>query len=284
MSLEKELEKELREDSKLEKVASLIESGVNVNHKLEATTFLNLAVIQNRLELVQILVEAGADVNSPKSPLAVAAHHGFQEIFEFLAPLTNPRERRRSTIDLPEGIRHRAKVEEWLNDFTQVGTKRHLQDTLASISAEKDVNAINSNGCTVLWTAAHNGYVESLQVLIEAGADVNIRNRTDGWSPLLIAAATHEAWTFGTQKFWGVNKSRQLEVVQLLLSAGADVNLSSNNNQTPLMEASACGAIDMVDILLKANADVNLRDNNGRSAIDLAQKFGHDGVVQRIQN
>lgn len=135
MSLEKELEKELREDSKLEKVASLIESGVNVNHKLEATTFLNLAVIQNRLELVQILVEAGADVNSPKSPLAVAAHHGFQEIFEFLAPLTNPRERRRSTIDLPEGIRHRAKVEEWLNDFTQVGTKRHLQDTLASISA-----------------------------------------------------------------------------------------------------------------------------------------------------
>lgn len=284
MSFEQELEKELREDSKLEKVTSLIESGVNVNHKLEATTFLNLAVIQNRLDLVQILVEAGADVNSPKSPLAVAAHHGFQEIFEFLAPLTNPRERRLSTIDLPEGIRHRAKVEEWLDDFTQVKAKRYLQITLDSINAGADVNAINSNGCTMLWTAAHNGYVESIQAFIEAGADVNIRNRTDGWSPLLIAAASHEAWSFGTEKFWGVNKSRQIEVVQLLLAAGSSVDLPANNNRTPLMEASACGAVDMVDILLKANADVNLRDNNGRSAIDLAQKFGHSDIVQRLQN
>ena len=102
-------------------------------------------------------------------------------------------------------------------------------------------------------------------MLIQSGA--NIRNTTDGWSPLMIAAATHGAWSIGTQKFWGENKSNQIEAVTLLLAAGADVNMPADNGQTPLMESTADEAIDMVELLLRAGANVYARDQWGRNVL-----------------
>lgn len=304
MSLENELERELQSSGRLEQVETLIRAGVNVNHILEAGfTFLNFAVIHNRLDIVKVLVEAGAEVNpvrlpssdeysefdehlfqceeenSTSCPLGIAAGHGFQEIFDFLAPLTTPKERRLATIDLPNGIRQRARIEEWRDDFTQVSTKKHLQAVQDLIAAGSDINEIAQNGCTILWTAAHNGYIESVRTLINTDAQVNIKNRTDGWSPLMIAAATHEAWSFGTQQFWGENRSKQIEVVSLLLEAGANINAAAYDGRTPLMEAVAFETIDMVELLLGAGSDVNAREQSGRNVLHAYCAFKAEQVA-----
>ncbi|MUG98763.1 hypothetical protein F7734_43315 [Scytonema sp. UIC 10036] len=75
----------------------LIEAGAVVNIPLkdpEYWTPLMCAVSSGNFDAVKLLVEAGADVNEIRDggnfPLAVAANCDYQEIFAYLAPLTNP--------------------------------------------------------------------------------------------------------------------------------------------------------------------------------------------------
>jgi peptidoglycan/LPS O-acetylase OafA/YrhL len=78
-----------------------------------------------------------------------------------------------------------------------------------------------SFGVTALSWAALEGRAEIVELLIEAGADVNAKNR-DGATPLHAAA------------FMG-----QLEVAQLLLENGADISAKTYNGDTPLDSAQA---------------------------------------------
>jgi ankyrin repeat protein len=51
-----------------------------------------------------------------------------------------------------------------------------------------DANAVNDAGETPLHCAASNGHLLSLQLLLEAGADTEVRNYNTGSTPLLLAA------------------------------------------------------------------------------------------------
>ena len=53
----------------------------------------------------------------------------------------------------------------------------HVQTLSILIKAGADVNAADGRGVTPLWLAAQNGHVETVTILIEAGADVNVRPR-----------------------------------------------------------------------------------------------------------
>jgi tankyrase len=60
------------------------------------------------------------------------------------------------------------------------------------------------------------------------------------------------------------------DVVQLLLSHGADANTRDNWNFTPLHEAAIKGKIDVCIVLLQHGADVNVRNTDGRTPLELA--------------
>ncbi|TDX51126.1 ankyrin repeat protein [Orenia marismortui] len=71
-----------------------------------------------------------------------------------------------------------------------------------------------------------------------------------------------------------------LEVIKLLLKAGADVNSVDENGVTILMHASAVGNLDVVKMLIKNGANVNARAKNGLTALEGAQKM-LEGVRDR---
>jgi ankyrin repeat protein len=71
---------------------------------------------------------------------------------------------------------------------------------------------------------------------------VNVRNNYD-LTPL------HEAVGSGN-----------LDIAQLLLSHGADINTLDNYGTTLLHEGSTSGNLDVVEFLLKSGADVNVRN------------------------
>ena len=80
----------------LEMVKLLVEAGAIVNIPLkypEYWTPLMCGVSRNNFDVVKFLVEAGAAVNEIRDggnfALAIAAHPNSQEIFNYLAPLTN---------------------------------------------------------------------------------------------------------------------------------------------------------------------------------------------------
>ncbi len=126
---------------------------------------------------------------------------------------------------------------------------------------------------SALHEAAGNGHIEIVKLLLEKGADVNIRENC-GATPLHRAAhgghtkvmkilLQNGADTFqrgtgcGTPLEWAARKG-QLKAIEILLDHGADVNY-----ETPLHAAVETGHVEIVDYLVARGADVNKRGAGG---------------------
>lgn len=53
------------------------------------------------------------------------------------------------------------------------------------------------------------------------------------------------------------------DLVEVLLQAGAHVNVVDRDNRTPLMLAARVGQVSLVSLLLKYGAHLDACDNNG---------------------
>ncbi|UCC83139.1 MAG: SDR family NAD(P)-dependent oxidoreductase [Gemmatimonadota bacterium] len=103
-----------------------------------------------------------------------------------------------------------------------------------------------------LHEAIVRGDLEAVRELIEAGADLNVREPSGGSSPLITAA------TFG-----------QTEAAKALIEAGADLGQQNNDGSTALITAAFFARADIVEALLAAGADKSIRNNAGSTALDV---------------
>jgi ankyrin repeat protein len=116
--------------------------------------------------------------------------------------------------------------------------------------------ALDGRGNSPLMYAAAVGSVESMRLLLDAGADPNVANGF-GATPLM--------WCAGDAK-----------KVALLIAKKANVNARSNLGRTPLMIAAAYdGAIEAARLLIEKGADVNARDKGGFSVLEQAAAVNH---------
>ena len=116
---------------------------------------------------------------------------------------------------------------------------------------------------SALTSAPHNGHLDCMQILFEAGADVN-QNDYLFHSPLSLAA----------------ERDRK-EAIEFLIEKGADVNVV-NDMYTGLARAAMYGQYDCVDVLLKAGADVNMFVNMGYTALMYAAQSGSHSCVELL--
>jgi ankyrin repeat protein len=105
----------------------------------------------------------------------------------------------------------------------------------------------------------NNFEIELLQKLIDKGADVNTMCNIEKRTCLIWAVINH-------------NKN----IVQLLIEAGADINIQDRYGDTALILASMYGSKEIVKLLLKANANVNIQNDNGNTALMYA--LGYDNI------
>jgi hypothetical protein len=63
----------------------------------------------------------------------------------------------------------------------------------------------------------------------------------------------------------------RIEIVKLLIKAGSDVNAKEKWEYTALMYASENGYTDIVKLLIEAGADVNAKDKRGVTALAIAK-------------
>jgi ankyrin repeat protein len=77
-------------------------------------------------------------------------------------------------------------------------------------------------------------------------------------------------------------EKRKLELVKLLLSTGAKVNIRKKGGETPLMLAIEAGNPDLVRLLLKARAKVNIKKIGGDTPLMLAIKGGNPDIVKLL--
>lgn len=108
-------------------------------------------------------------------------------------------------------------------------------------------NLCIKNGTSPLIVACLYGYDDIVELLLDKGAKINLRDSV-GYSPLYAACQNGHDST-----------------IRILLSKGADVNLSSNNGASPIYRACENCHKSTVQLLLKYGADINKRHNAGCS-------------------
>jgi ankyrin repeat protein len=74
-----------------------------------------------------------------------------------------------------------------------------------------------------------------------------------------------------------------MPIVQLLLQRGADPNVASDENMTPLHSAAYHGYAGIVHLLIDAGADVNATETRyGFTPLGYAARHGHIGVIRLL--
>jgi ankyrin repeat protein len=64
--------------------------------------------------------------------------------------------------------------------------------------------------------------------------------------------------------------------------ANVKAHIFGNNGYTPLMIAAKNGHIDIVDLMINTGVDVNTQASDGKTALFLAAQNGHSNVVRRL--
>jgi ankyrin repeat protein len=110
-------------------------------------------------------------------------------------------------------------------------------------------DAQDSSGNDALMVACRNGIFEAASVLLEAKADPN-RSNDEGSTALVLAA-----------------QSGHIRCLHRLLEAQADINLGDNNSFTPLMWATQNHHTSAVKCLLEHGANVDQATSGGWNAL-----------------
>jgi ankyrin repeat protein len=132
----------------------------------------------------------------------------------------------------------------------------------ALVRQRVNVNTTDVEGMTALHWAAHWNDLETVKVLLKAGATPKAANRY-GVTPL------HEASTVGN-----------LAIIEALLVAGADPNAPLGEGETPLMTAARTGNTPAVKMLIAHGAQVNARESwRGQTALMWAAVENHADVA-----
>ncbi|XP_046389103.1 serine/threonine-protein phosphatase 6 regulatory ankyrin repeat subunit B-like [Ischnura elegans] len=160
--------------------------------------------------------------------------------------------------------------------------------------------SVSSPAIPVMHLAAEHGDLEVIQMLLERGAHVNIRDRS-GCTPLHRAALRKEVGIMALLLEHGAiinsrNNNGEMPVhialearcfpnAEYLLEHGADVNCEHERgfqkDYLPLHLAAEGGCLKIVDLLLDLGASVNAI-GRGKTPLCIAAKKGHASIVDSL--
>ena len=233
------------------RVVLLLSRGVPIDSRLHGATALHAAVRLGREDLVQLLVEAMADVDvlaetkKGLSPLHLAAATASTAMARLLLKLgANPGIVSRDGRTPDQLARSRSRLRELL-------ASAHRQAIAASEAA---IGLGSSLALRQLVDAARRGDIVGAQALLRAGVSPDA---SDHASTALCSAIA----------------GRHLDLVLLLLRSAADTNLAAAGNVTPLHVAARRGPTATVALLVTAAADPTLINGEGALACECTTRF-----------
>jgi ankyrin repeat protein len=127
--------------------------------------------------------------------------------------------------------------------------------------------------------------VPAMKLLLEHGADPTLAPTRSGISPLMAAAGlgTAEQDTTGRAK----TEAQAIEAIELLLDRGIDVNARTPDGRTALHGAALQGYDEVIEYLVSKGANLDLADEDGFTPLDVALGkaggfgfSGQEGVVR----
>lgn len=147
------------------------------------------------------------------------------------------------------------------------------------IESGADINLKDDEGNTALMYAAFNGYRDIAESLINAGADMNAKILLNNRRVKFLG---EQDPLYGNTALLLALKNEKDDVAKLLIRSGADVNLKDNSGGNALMNAVPYGHKDMVELLVKSGADVNAKSSSGWTALMNAVGNGYRDIAELL--
>ncbi|KAI4145852.1 MAG: hypothetical protein LQ341_002241 [Variospora aurantia] len=287
-----------------------IEEGANVNAKgADGKAPLHLAAMQGNPDIVQLLIDHGADINIPTSlrgdnmerkfngqrtPLHWACDRGHESCIRLL-------------------VKHGADVN--ANSYTN---RTPLQEALmrGHVSISK---FLLENGASVKshddegWTPLHQAAISSkavevIHLLLDKGADIEAKTFTTNiWNltrrneatPLFLAAGEQESTVKALMDRGADLRCRNMNgempihvacwrgyasTVKRMLDAGIDIEERDHlYEETPLLKAASTGQTLVLKLLLDRGANMDALTQYGRNALVHAQLHRKEGNEEAVR-
>ena len=249
-------------------VKALLDKGARVDAREEVLgeQALMWAAAENHADVVTLLLSRGADVNARSNALTFP-----KDSFGLEGVLTS----------LPKG--------EWT--ALMYAARDGAPDAARALAkGGADLNVVDPEGTTALVRAIINSHYDTAAVILEEGANPNI---TDGSGMAALYAAVDMSSLgeiYGMPPRRVTDKRSALDLIEMLLAKGADVNAKLKRatlmrNHTPgegtlgdgataLMRAAKNGDYRAMEILLRHGADVSVKQRQGATALLFACGFG----------
>jgi uncharacterized protein len=160
-----------------------------------------------------------------------------------------------------------------------------------------DVNAAQGDGMTALHWSALNGDLETMNLLLYAGATTEPLTRVGRYTPLHLASSRGHAASVRRLLDAGARVDRLTEsgvqplhlaaqaghpgAVEALLARGADVNArDGTHGRTPLIFATAHNRVEALKMLIAKGADVRLTT----TVIDYRERAATDNQARQVRD
>jgi len=236
--------------------------------------------------VMQQLIAAGADVNWEHPPTGSTAFTAVLEFRELSAQavrllldngLNLDKKFRDGRTPLLGIVENHNEDVGLVRAFLEAGAKATDQDdelnTPLHIAAHRsfaellfghgaDIFTKNRNGMTPFQTACEDGRVGVAEFLLSQGANVHEISTESQCTPLLFATgASRREGSFPR------NAEEQEQIVQLLLTHGANTQVATPDGRTPLHGAARWGSVLQAKSLLEHGADVHAVTSDGETVL-----------------
>jgi ankyrin repeat protein len=197
----------------VEVVRSVIESGVDVNEPDLWGTPLGIAVIKGSDQIVQLLLDAGADIEGATLPAV-----GGERPLHLAATRTWGASTARLLVSRGARLDGRDKAGRTPLITAILASNFQVADVL--LAAGADIEAVDGDldGSPLYWATCEGRY-EGMKFLLARGAQINRKTGPKGNTPLHCAVTC---------------KHKTFEGIRFLVANGADVNATNNSGLTPL--------------------------------------------------
>lgn len=254
-------------------IRALLERGASLDGRHSAGTSMFLAISEGQPAVLKALLDFGADVNREKnivgitSLMCAAGMKNSVEIMQILLDAganINAKDRRGYTVVMAAAeagdakmiralsTRHEIDVNATSHHKTNALLPRNIQSPHVSVGPRLRIDPHQTmvwHSTTALMDAVYYNHVEAVEALIDAGARVNARD--DQSNTVLIYAA----------------KYASPEIISMLCKKGALTELTNGAGASALHYAVIRGELGVVGALIAGKANVNATVNDSRSTI-----------------
>ena len=276
-SKEEQKQEKRRRSESIEIAKLLISKGVDVNRKNHGDNALHIAAQSGHKEMAELLIEAGVNIdesnNGSQTPLHKAAFEGRDEIVNMLiqnGAKVNPVIQSTGSFNGMTPVDFAIRQNELKTvalfrihgGMTGEELKVFFKPVVENASQEPSETKASNN---LMLNAVRNGNIKNVEKQLTAGADVKAVLE-NGMTALHVAAI------FG-----------HIEIVELLIANGTDVNATDNKfGATSLYGAAGAGQKDIAELLISNGAIVNAKIPRGDTALHAAIMFGHKEVIELL--